>query len=289
VEDNGRAALEKVEQRLQQHHGEYAGIVVEPLVLGAGGMQMYGPSVLRELRRLADQYDTLLILDEVLTGFGSTGKMFATEHTAGAGAASGDGGWAKPITPDLMCLSKGLTAGYMPLGVTLATKRIFDAFYVDPNAASGENAHKTFFHGHTFTGHPLACQVALASLDLFEQNHLLEHMATLEPILAETLAHAARISPHVCNPRQCGLIGALDLTFADGQRFPANWRIAAELCTRLRPLGILLRPLADTLVIMPPLAITAENMRRLCESVLQSLAWIPEIVSARESRILPEP
>ena len=132
----------------------------------------------------------LLIADEVMTGFGRTGKMFACEHEG--------------VTPDLLCLSKGLTAGYMPLGVTMTTRKIFDAFYADPREG------KTFFHGHTFTGHPLACAVAEASLDLFERNRVMDHVHSLEPILAETLDQAKR-NQWVGDVRQCGFIGAIEL------------------------------------------------------------------------------
>jgi adenosylmethionine---8-amino-7-oxononanoate aminotransferase len=264
--DGGRASLADIEKRLRKKAGLYAGIVVEPLVQGAGGMLMHPPGFLRRLRTLADRFATLLIADEVMTGFGRTGRMFACEH--------------EQVTPDLLCLSKGLTGGYMPLGVTLATRKIFDAFYVDP-AAPG-NLGKTFFHGHTFTGHPLACAVALASLDLFEQNHLLKHVRDLMPVLADMLAQA-RKQPFVADARQCGLIGAIDLVAVNGEAFPASWRVGGELCRRLRPEGILLRPLADTLVIMPPLAITRGNLRRLCSAVFKALAWLPDIVAQKSA------
>jgi adenosylmethionine-8-amino-7-oxononanoate aminotransferase len=213
-----------------------------------------------------------------MTGFGRTGKMFACEHTAPSRAARKSK--MHPVSPDLLCLSKGLTAGYMPLGVTLATRQVFDAFYVDP-AAPG-NLGKTFFHGHTFTGHPLACAVALASLDLFQRRHVLAHVRQLMPILADMLAQA-RARPFVADARQCGLIGAIDLVDARGNRFPPPWRVGGELCRRLRPAGILLRPLADTLVLMPPLAITSGNLRRLCAAVLDALAWIPEIIAQKSA------
>jgi adenosylmethionine-8-amino-7-oxononanoate aminotransferase len=187
--------------------------------------------------------------------------MFACEHEG--------------VTPDLMCLSKGLTGGYMPLGVTLARRRIFEAFYVDPGAPG--NMCRTFFHGHTFTGHPLACAVALASLDLFESTRLLDHVGTLMPQLAEMLERAGTM-PFVSGVRQCGLIGAIDLADPAGA-FPASWRIGGEVCTRMRSLGLMLRPLADTIVVMPPLAISAPNLGRLCEGALKALAWIPEILS----------
>jgi adenosylmethionine-8-amino-7-oxononanoate aminotransferase len=257
--NNSHGTLQAMESLLTTAPHAHAAIIIEPLVQGAGGMLMHSPTFLQQLRRLADQHHTLLIADEVMTGFGRTGKMFACEHAG--------------ITPDLLCLSKGLTAGYMPLGVTMTTRNLFDAFYADPREG------KTFFHGHTFTGHPLACAVALASLDLFEETQLLRHVQALQPILAETL-EKARSSPYVADARSCGLIGAIDLRDPrTGHAFPYHWRIGGALCTRMRSLGLMMRPLADTLVLMPPLAIREENFRRLCDGVLQSLTWVEEILT----------
>jgi adenosylmethionine---8-amino-7-oxononanoate aminotransferase len=252
-------ALQAIESLLIAQPTLYAAIIIEPLVQGAGGMLMHSATFLQQLRRLSDKHNILLIADEVMTGFGRTGKMFACEHAE--------------ITPDLLCLSKGLTAGYMPLGVTMTTRKIFDAFYADPHEG------KTFFHGHTFTGHPLACAVAIASLDLFEENNLLGHARALEPMLIDML-EKARSSPYVADARHCGLIGAIDLRDPrTGKPFPFHWRIGGALCTRMRSLGLMMRPLADTLVIMPPLAIREENFRRLCDGVLQSLTWVEGILA----------
>ncbi len=256
----GAAAVEALLQ-----NEKYAAIIIEPMIQGAGGMVMHPAQYLRDVRRLADEQNTLVIFDEVMTGFGRTGKMFAAEHAQ--------------VTPDLLCLSKGLTAGYMPLGVTMTTQRIFDAFYVDPNLP--ENVAKTFFHGHTFTGHPLACAVAGASLDLFEKNDLLGRVQRLEPVLVDFLEQARR-SPYVHNPRHLGLIAAIDLAHPDGTPFPYHWRIGGALCTRMRQMGIMSRPLADTLIVMPPLAISEENLRTLCDAMIKSLEWIPEFVAARQ-------
>jgi adenosylmethionine-8-amino-7-oxononanoate aminotransferase len=242
--------------------GRYAAIVVEPLVQGAGGMIMHPPGTLRRIRQIADKYGVLLICDEVMTGFGRTGRMFACTHEG--------------VTPDLLCLSKGITAGYMPLGVTLATQRVYDAFYDDPRAG------KTFYHGHTFTGHPLACAVALASLDLFEKRDLLGQVARLGPMIDEILAPLTR-HPNVADVRRLGLIAAVDLVRdkATGRNFPHSWRVGGALCTRMRNLGMLMRPLADVIVIMPPLAIAQENLRALCAAVVESAQWIPEVIAAK--------
>ncbi len=263
--DEGAATLARLREHLADSR-DCAGIVVEPLIQGAGGMVVHPPGFLREVRRIADEFGVLLVADEVMTGFGRTGLMFACEHEG--------------VRPDLMCLSKGLTGGYMPLGVTLATRKVFDAFYVDPSGAG--NMEKTFFHGHTFTGHPLACAVALASLELFEKNRLLDHVGKMMGLLAAMLDRAREL-PHVRDVRQCGLIGAIDLGELDGRAFPATWRVGGEVCTRMRQLGLMMRPLAHTVVIMPPLAISEESMERLCDGVLQGLAWIPEIVAQRRA------
>jgi adenosylmethionine-8-amino-7-oxononanoate aminotransferase len=264
--DAGRATLARIKTLLESNPDAYAALIIEPLVQGAGGMLMHPPGFLRRLRTLANRYDVLLIADEVMTGFGRTGRMFACQH--------------ERVTPDLLCLSKGLTGGYMPLGATLTTRRVFNSFYVDPSLPG--NLGKTFFHGHTFTGHPLACAVALASLDLFTRRRLLRHVQSLMPILAKMLA-AARRRPFVADARQCGLIGAIDLVDATGNAFPPHWRVGGEICRRLRPAGILLRPLADTLVLMPPLAITPPHLRTLCNAVLDVLPQLPQIIAAKSA------
>ncbi len=252
-----------IENLLAQHPGRHAAIVLEPLVQGAGGMLMHPPGTLTRLRQIADRHKVLLICDEVMTGFGRTGKMFACAHEA--------------ITPDLLCLSKGLTAGYMPLGATLATERIFEAFYADPREG------KTFFHGHTFTGHPLACAVALASLDLMESRKTLDHVRELSAAMAEGLA-PLRDHRHVGDIRQIGLVAAVDIvpTREPGARFDYHWRIGGELCAAMRQHGLILRPLADTLVLMPPLGSKVQSIRRMTEIVVQSVAKMEDIIRLKQ-------
>lgn len=262
--DAGAACLAQIAALLDRSPALYAAIIMEPLIQAAGGMIFHPPGFLKKLRELTLKRNILLIADEVMTGFGRTGTMLACQH--------------ENVTPDLLCLSKGLTAGYMPLGATLATRRIFDAFYADPRAG------RTFYHGHTFTGHPLACAAAIASLDLFEKKAVLEHVGRLEPVLSACMA-AARGRRFVKDVRCRGLVGAIDLAWDSAEQppFPPHWRIGGEVCTRMRDLGLMMRPLADTLVIMPPLAIREENLRRLCDGVIESLSWIPDIV-ARKTR-----
>lgn len=257
------AFIARVEQQLAARPDQYAAIVVEPLIQGAGGMIMHPPGTLRALRTLCDRHGLLLVCDEVMTGFGRTGRMFACEHEG--------------VTPDLLCLSKGLTGGYMPLGVTMTTQNVYDSFYDDPRAG------KTLYHGHTFTGHPLACAVALASLDLFAKNRLLEHVAAIGPSI-DTLLAPLKENPYVADVRCLGLVAAVELVRnkADATPFPYSWRIGGALCTRMRTFGVMMRPLADVIVIMPPLAITAENLHQICHAVVASAEWIPQIAQQRQ-------
>src|SRR5205085_1646986 len=149
----GERELHALESTLREHNSRIAAVCIEPIVQGAAGMLIQPPGFVRGVRELCDKYDVLMIADEVAVGFGRTGKMFACEH--------------EDVSPDLMCLAKGITGGYLPLAATLATQKIFDAFLGEPSEG------KTFFHGHTYTGNPLACAAALASLDLFETSDLL--------------------------------------------------------------------------------------------------------------------
>ncbi len=259
---------EDMELLLARHPNRYAAIILEPLVQGAGGMLMHPPGTLRSLRDIADRHNVLLVCDEVMTGFGRTGKMFACDH--------------ERVTPDLLCLSKGLTAGYMPLGATLATDKIFDAFYADPREG------KTFFHGHTFTGHPLACAVALASLDLMDTRRTLEHAGHLATVMATGL-EPLRDHPHVGDIRQLGLVAAVDIVpnRQSGSRFDYHWRIGGELCTLMRQQGLLLRPLADTLVLMPPLASKPQSVQRMTEIVVESVRNVKCVIDQKQE--LPKP
>jgi adenosylmethionine-8-amino-7-oxononanoate aminotransferase len=252
-----------IEALLAEHPGQYAAIVVEPLVQGAGGMLMHPPGTLQRLRHIADTHNVLLICDEVMTGFGRTGKMFACEH--------------EQVTPDLLCLSKGLTAGYMPLGATLTTENIFQAFYADPREG------KTFFHGHTFTGHPLACAVALASLDLMQSADTLNHARELAALMAKGL-EPLQDCPYVGDIRQLGLVAAVDIVPSrqPGAKFDYHWRIGGELCTAMREHGLLLRPLADTLVLMPPLAGKPESIQRMTDIVVQCVENVKHIIDRKQ-------
>ncbi len=257
---------QQMESLILANPGVYAGIVIEPVVQGAGGMIMHPPGTLKRLRQLADRHNLLLICDEVMTGFGRTGLMFACDHDQ--------------ICPELLCLSKGLTGGYMPLGATLTTGRCFDAFYGAPQA------EKTFNPVHTYTGRPLACAVGIASLDLFASHNLLEHSRAMGRLLWEEIS-VLQNHDHIGDLRQVGLTAAIDIVknCRTGERYPWQWRVGGALCNRMRDAGILMRPLGDVLVIMPPLAIRAQNVKSIARAVVECIDnGLDDIVSEREAK-----
>jgi adenosylmethionine-8-amino-7-oxononanoate aminotransferase len=240
--------LEKLEQILAQHHRRIAAMVIEPLVQAAAGMVMHPPGYLRGVRELTRKYDVLLIADEVAVGFGRTGKMFACEHEG--------------VTPDLLCLAKGLTGGYLPMAATLATDEIWQAF-LGTYAES-----KTFYHGHTYGGNPLGAAAALATLEVFEEEQTLQHLPAKIARLKEHLARLAQL-PHVGDVRQRGLIAAVELVHDVATKEPYPWeeRRGQRVCDHARGEGVWLRPLGDVVVIMPPLAISLEQIDRIADAV----------------------
>jgi adenosylmethionine-8-amino-7-oxononanoate aminotransferase len=214
-----------------------AAVLVEPMLQGAGGMIVWPAEFLAGVRRLCDRYGVLLVADEVLTGFGRTGRMFACEHAA--------------VTPDIICLSKALTAGYLPLGATCTTDAIHDAFL-------GDDGSRTFFHGHSFTANPLACAVALASLALFEEEGVLERVRRLEQQLTAGLAPLTRF-PAVGDVRVIGGVGAIELVADKDTRGAGGYldQIGPRLASAFLDRGLLLRPLGNVVYFMPPYVITA--------------------------------
>jgi adenosylmethionine-8-amino-7-oxononanoate aminotransferase len=241
-------SLAQLEALLAREHERIAAMVIEPLVQCAAGMIMHPPGYLRGVRELTRKYDVLLIADEVAVGFGRTGKLFACEH--------------EQVAPDFLCLAKGLTAGYLPAAATLTTELVWNAFLGD--YASG----KQFFHGHTYGGNPLACAVALASLDIFEQERTLESLQAKIEHLAARLERL-RQHPHVGDARQRGLIAGIELvTDRESKRpFPFQERCGWKVCQTAREAGVLLRPLGDILVVMPPLSITLEELDRVMDAI----------------------
>lgn len=258
------ACVEEIGRLLQQHRGEIAAVVVEPLVMCAGGIITAPPGHLTRLRELCDCFDCLLIADEVATGFGRTGKMLAVDH--------------ERVTPDLLCLSKGLTGGYLPLAATLAGEHIYQAFLGPIDSG------RTFYHGHTFTGNPLGCVAALASLDLFEQDRTLEGLPAKAEIIAAALTRLARHS-HVGDVRQWGMIAGVELVEDRGARraFPYARQIGAQVCARARRYGLIIRPLGDVIVIMPPLAIRLENLHSMLATIERC---IDEVIASLEEDTL---
>jgi len=230
---------------LAMHEEEVAAVVVEPLVQGAAGMITHPPGYLRAVRRLCDRHGILLICDEVATGFGRTGTMFACEQEG--------------VAPDLLCLAKGLTGGYLPLAATLATERIYDAFLGAPSES------KTFFHGHTYTGNPLACAAALASLDAFDRERTLVRLQPKIRLLSDWLRSVERM-PEVKEVRQRGLMVGIDL----GEHDP-ELRVGHRVVLEARRRGVIVRPLGDVIVLMPPLAISKQQLRHLLQVVAKSI------------------
>ena len=227
-------------------HEEIAAVVIEPLIQGAAGMRVWPAGLLRRLRDKCDTLGTLLILDEVLTGFGRTGTMFACEQES--------------VTPDFLCLAKGLTGGCLPLAATLTTGRIFDAFL-------GEFAEqKTFFYGHSYTGNALGCAAALASLDVFREERVLEQ---LQPKIATMAGLLAQLADQgvVYEIRQCGFLAGIEVRDRDGKAFPWQERKGGAICEAARKHGLLTRPVLDTIVLMPPLCTTESQLQTAVSAI----------------------
>ncbi|MBV9507648.1 MAG: adenosylmethionine--8-amino-7-oxononanoate transaminase [Acidobacteriia bacterium] len=220
--------LGDLETKLREHAGSVAAVLVEPMLQGAGGMIVWPSEFLAGTRRLCDQYGTLLIADEVLTGFGRTGRMFACEHAS--------------VRPDLVCISKGLTAGYLPMGATAATEALYEAFLSDDRG-------KTFFHGHSYTANPLACAVGLASLDLFRENGVLDRVQRLETQLRAGLEPLRRFG----DVRVIGGVGVIELESSEPGYLDS---IGPRLYRAFLDRGLLLRPMGNILYFMPPYVIS---------------------------------
>jgi adenosylmethionine---8-amino-7-oxononanoate aminotransferase len=235
----------QLERALDFHGEEIAAVIVEPLVQGAGGMLVQPPGYLRRVRELCDRHEVFLICDEVATGFGRTGTMFACEQ--------------ERVAPDFLCLGKGLTGGYLPLAATLTTERVYEGFL-----GAAEDGH-TFFHGHTFTGSPLACAAALANLDAFEAESTLLRLQPKVRLLGELLDDVARM-PEVAEVRGRGFMAGIDL----GEHHP-QVRLGHRVVLEARRRGAIVRPLGDVIVLMPPLAMTKDDLRRLVDIVGASI------------------
>ncbi len=245
-------SVERIEDLLKEHAGEIAAVIVEPLVQGAGGMIVHPEGFLKKVRELTTERDVLLIVDEVATGFGRTGKMFACEH--------------EEVQPDIMCLGKGITGGYLPLAATLTTQRIFDAFL------GKVSEHKTFYHGHTYTGNALGCAAALASLELFAENKVLESQPAKISLIDAVFEELAGLD-YVGDVRHRGLMGGIELVQdkATKEPFPIEKQIGAKLCGAMKPKGAMMRPLGNVIVVMPPIAIDIELLEKLLRIIKDSI------------------
>ncbi len=251
-EAHSRAKFAAMETLLERHAEEVCAVIVEPLVQCAGYMRMYHPVYLRLLREACDRYNVHLIADEIAVGFGRTGTMFACEQA--------------DTSPDILCLSKGLTGGYLPLAAVLTTDEIFSAFYDDYDKLVA------FLHSHSYTGNPLGCRAALATLDIFAQQPVIETNAELAHCMRELTADLAD-HPHVAEVRQHGMILAMEMIRDKRAREPYPWQERRGLAVYRYALGqgVLLRPLGDVIYLMPPYVITAEQLARVVEVARQGI------------------
>jgi adenosylmethionine-8-amino-7-oxononanoate aminotransferase len=247
--------LKSLEQLLAAHHHELAAMVIEPLVQCAAGMVMHPPGYLRGVRELTKEYDVLLIADEIAVGMGRTGTMFACQQD--------------DVVPDFLCLGKGLTGGYLPMAATLTHQSIYSAFLGTQADA------RTLYHGHTYGGNPLAAAAALATLDIFDEEQTLAKLPAKIARLGEHLCRLAE-HPHVCHVRQRGMIGALELTSdkAAATPYPADERRAWRVCREALQRSVWLRPLVDTLYVMPPLAITLDDIDLLMTTLTAAISRV---------------
>jgi adenosylmethionine---8-amino-7-oxononanoate aminotransferase len=238
---------------LDAHPGRVAAVIVEPLIQGAAGMRVHPDGYLRAVRELCDRHGVFLICDEVATGFGRTGRMFACEHEG--------------VSPDFLCLAKGITGGYLPLAATLTTERVYEGFL-------GEG--RTFFHGHTYTGNPLACAAALATLEVFERERTIDRLQVKIDLLGRWLDRLVAPLPGVAEVRRRGFLTGIQL---DG--FPPEARMGHQVTLAARRRGAIVRPLGDVVVLNPPLAIAEPDLRRLVEIAAEA---IDEVTSGSAAR-----
>ena len=249
--------LDNLKEVLRLNHSAIAAFIVEPLVQCAGGMLVWPPGIYKEIAKLCREYKVLLIADEVAVGFRRTGSMFASS--------------IENVSPDILCLAKGITAGYLPLAATLTTKNIFDAFL-------GEyKEQKTFFHGHTYTGNPLAAQAALANLEIFRRERTLVHLRGKIEHLKVRLEEFKSLKS-VGDIRQKGFIVGIELVQDKQTKEPYPWeeKIGVKVCLKARDYGVILRPLGDVIVLMPPLAISKEDLDKLLDVTYKAIRFITE-------------
>lgn len=251
------ACLADLKKVLRQQHNQICAVVIEPLVQAAAGMLVWPDGIYKEISRLCKKYRVLLIADEVAVGFGRTGKMFASENEA--------------VSPDILCLAKGITGGYLPLAATLAAQKIFDAFL------GGYKEQKTFFHGHTYTGNPLAAAAALANLKIFKKEKTLTKLKPKIKFLQSGLKKFNALK-HVGDIRQKGFMVGIELVKDKNTKATYPWeeKIGIKVCQKIRERGVILRPLGNVIVLMPPLAIKREELKRLLAATYQAIKKVTE-------------
>ncbi|RJQ46599.1 MAG: adenosylmethionine--8-amino-7-oxononanoate transaminase [Nitrospiraceae bacterium] len=249
--------LQAMEKIVQKHHKKIAALIIEPLVQGAGGMIVAPQGYLKGVRKLCSKYDILMIADEVATGFGRTGKMFAGEHEG--------------VQPDILCLAKGITGGYLPLAATITSEEIYSAFL-------GEYTElKTFFHGHTYTGNQLGCAAAIANLELLEKENTIRRMQRKIGIFAKELDRIREFS-HAGDVRQKGFMVGIELVKDKKTKAPYKLedRIGWKVCYRAREKGVLIRPLGNVVVMMPPLSVSAAELKSLVRTAAEAIQDVTE-------------
>lgn len=253
-----RRAIEEAREALSRERDSIAALIMEPLVQGAAGMWTQPPGYVRALREICRDNGIFFILDEVATGFGRTGKMFACEHEG--------------VSPDILCLAKGLTGGYLPLAATLTTEEVFSGFL-------GEYGEfKAFFHGHTYTGNPLGCAAALASLRLLEEEKILDRLQPKIAYVSQRLERDFLPLAHVGDIRQRGFMVGIELVEdrAALKPYPAALRTGHRVILEARKMGVMIRPLGDVIVLMPPLTISEDELKTLLDVVLESVRRVTE-------------
>lgn len=246
--------FESMEKALKENHEELCGVIIEPMIQGAAGMKIYSPVYLRKLRELCDKYNIHFIADEIAVGFGRTGKMFACEHGN--------------VSPDLMCLSKGLSAGYMPMSVVLTTEDIFNAFYGDFKDL------KAFIHSHTYAGNAMACAIACENIKIFEDENILENNIKKSQLIKELTLKRSKGHPHIGEVRSLGMITAIELVKNKNTKENFHWeqRVGYEIYKIALKKGLMLRPIGNVLYFMPPYVIDKKDIEFMINTCFESIA-----------------
>lgn len=248
----GSKCVENLEMLFKKYHKEIAGVIIEPLIQGAGGMIVAPYGFLKKVRELCYRYNVLLIADEVATGFGRTGTMFACSQ--------------ENVAPDILCLAKGITGGYIPLAATIVNDKIYRAFW------GNYEERKTFFHGHSYTGNPLGCALALANLKIFRDENTVEKLRQKIEYLKDVLENFRQLE-HVGDVRQCGMMAGIELVKSKRSKTPYLWeeKIGIKVSKEARNNGLIIRPLGNVIVLMPPLSISEKELKKTADIVYEAI------------------